>query len=89
MLDAPAPWIVAGRHRPGGGVAAVNRPRVRSELANIEKSLARCAEIIAIDEDQSFDFSITKVDLLVTLAATAQFSVPLGRWIYINASCWC
>ncbi len=63
-----APWIAAGRHRPRVVVlAAVNRPRVRSELEGIEKMLARCADIVAVDQDQSFDFSIAQVDLVVTL----------------------
>lgn len=68
MSDAHAPWIAAGRHRPRVVVlAAVNRERVRTELPKIRKSLERCAEIVAIDEDQSFDFAITPVDVVVTL----------------------
>lgn len=63
-----APWIAAGRQRPRVVVlAAVNRARVRSELAAIEKLLARSAEIVAVDEHQSFDFSFAQVDLVVTL----------------------
>ncbi len=45
-----APWITAGRHRPRIAVlAAVNRPRVRSELLSIERILQRSADIVAID----------------------------------------
>lgn len=63
-----APWIVAGRQRPRVVVlAAVNRPRVRSELTAIQRVLSRSAEIVAIDEDQSFDFANAQVDLVVTL----------------------
>jgi NAD+ kinase len=63
-----APWIAAGRHRPRVVVlAAVNRPRVRSEMGAIERVLARSADIVTVDHDQSFDFSIAQVDLVVTL----------------------
>lgn len=63
-----APWIAGGRYRPRVVVlAAVNRQRVRSELAAIEKLLARSADIVAVDEQQSFDFSFAEVDLVVTL----------------------
>jgi NAD+ kinase len=48
-------------------LAAVNRPRVRTELAAIERVLARSAEIVAVDQDQSFDFASSQVDLVVTL----------------------
>ncbi|MGN6135793.1 MAG: NAD(+)/NADH kinase [Aureliella sp.] len=67
MTDV-APWIAAGRERPRVAVlAAVNRPRVRTELAAIERVLARSAEIVAVDQDQSFDFASSQVDLVVTL----------------------
>lgn len=67
MINA-TPWIAAGRERPRVVVlAAVNRPRVRSELGSIERVLARCADIVAVDENQSYDFSNGHVDLVVTL----------------------
>lgn len=67
MTDV-APWIAAGRQRPRVVVlAAVNRPRVRSELASIQRVLAQSADIVAVDEEQSFDFSNSRVDLVVTL----------------------
>ncbi|MCC6508528.1 MAG: NAD(+)/NADH kinase [Pirellulaceae bacterium] len=63
-----APWTAAGRHRPRVVVlAAVNRPRVRSELPDIVALLKRSAEIVAVDENQAFDFSSQDVDLVVTL----------------------
>ncbi|MFO1063274.1 MAG: NAD(+)/NADH kinase [Pirellulales bacterium] len=67
MLQA-APWTNAGRHRPRIVVlAAVNRERVRAELPTIEKTLAKSAEILAVDTEQSFDFASPHVDLVVTL----------------------
>lgn len=67
-MSDTAPWIAAGRQRPRVVVlAAVNRPRVISEMAAIERVLARSAEIVAVDKQQAFDFSSTEVDLVVTL----------------------
>ncbi|MCA9132101.1 MAG: NAD(+)/NADH kinase [Planctomycetales bacterium] len=63
-----ASWFAAGRDRPDVVVlASVNRPRVRAELDKIERILARSANIIAVDEDESFDFSQSSVDLCVVL----------------------
>lgn len=63
-----APWIAAGRQRPRVVVlAAVNRPRVRSELESIQRVLSHSADILAVDQDQSYDFSSSQVDLVVTL----------------------
>jgi NAD+ kinase len=68
IMSQEVPWLAAGRARPRVVVlAAVNRPRVRAELAAIEKTLARSAEVIAVDTDQSFDFASPHVDLVVTL----------------------
>lgn len=62
------PWKTAGHSRPQIVVlASTNRPRVRRELGKIEKILARSADILAIDEDQVFDFSSHSVDLVVVL----------------------
>lgn len=61
-------WLAAGRQRPNVVVlASVNRPRVRAELAKIESVLARSANIIAVDEDESFDFAAADVDVCVVL----------------------
>jgi NAD+ kinase len=48
-------------------LASVNRPRVRAELGKIEKILSKSAHIIAVDEDESFDFDRADVDLAVVL----------------------
>jgi len=57
-----------GRARPRVAVlASVNRPRVRAELRKLESILARSADIVAIDQDESFDFAQTDVDLCVVL----------------------
>ena len=48
-------------------LASVNRPRVREELGRIDRILARSAEIIAVDEDEAFDFSGSDADLCVVL----------------------
>lgn len=67
-MQTPAPWLTAGKERPQVVIlASVNRPRVRSELQNIEKILARSAEIVAVDEDETFDFSKIEVDFCVVL----------------------
>lgn len=67
-MNDTAPWIAAGRERPRVVVlAAVNRPRVCSQLAAIERTLALSAEIVAVDKQQTFDFTSTDVDLVVTL----------------------
>lgn len=67
-MHSQAPWLEAGRSSPRVVVlASVNRPRVRAELAKIEKILSKSAEIIALDEDESFDFSQPSADLAVVL----------------------
>lgn len=67
-MQIQAPWSTTGLTRPRVAVlASVNRPRVRAELQKIETILAQSAELVAIDEDQSFDFSHTDVDLCVVL----------------------
>lgn len=48
-------------------LASVNRPRVRSELEKIERILEQSAEIVAVDEDETFDFEAADVDLCVVL----------------------
>lgn len=62
-------WIAAGRTKPRVVVlASVNRPRVRTELDRISEILAKSAEIIAIDEDESFRFDTScSIDLVVVL----------------------
>lgn len=62
-------WIEAGREKPRVAVlASVNRARVATELGAIEKVLRKDAEIIAIDRDQSFQFSDDDgVDIVVVL----------------------
>ncbi len=62
-------WIAEGRLRPRVAVlASTNRPRVRKELGTIERILAVSADLIAIDENQTFEFSEDDdVDLVVVL----------------------
>lgn len=67
-MQIQAPWLTTGLTRPRIAVlASVNRPRVRAELQQIETILAQSAELVTIDEDQSFDFSKTEVDICVVL----------------------
>ena len=67
-MRSPVSWLEAGRTRPRVVIlASVNRPRVRHELERIERILARSAEIVAIDEDESFDFAHGQQDLAVVL----------------------
>lgn len=67
-MQSESPWISAGRTVPRIVVlASVNRPRVRAELGKLEKILAKSAEIIAVDEDETFDFSQSNADLAVVL----------------------
>jgi len=67
-MHTAAPWIAAGFDRPKVVIlAAVNRPRVRSELRKIEAILARSANIVAVDQDESFDFAAADTDLCVVL----------------------
>lgn len=67
-MQTEAIWPALGRSRPRVAVlASVNRPRVRAELQKLESILARSADIVAIDQDESFDFAKTDVDLCVVL----------------------
>ncbi len=67
-MQSEATWLASGRVRPRVAVlASVNRPRVRTELRKIEAILERSADIVAIDQDESFDFTLTDVDLCVVL----------------------
>ncbi|QDV27190.1 NAD(+)/NADH kinase [Aureliella helgolandensis] len=62
------PWNSAAGAKPRVVVlASVNRARVRTELGRIERILAKSADIVAIDEDESFDFQKEKADLAVVL----------------------
>jgi NAD+ kinase len=63
------PWIAAGHKRPHVVVlASTNRPRVRKELGRIEQILAKSADIVAVDQDQAFEFDEhVDVDLVVVL----------------------
>lgn len=61
-------WIQAGRRLPTVVVlAAINRPRVQAELESIQRVIAKSAEILAVDLDQSYDFSSRPVDLVLVL----------------------
>lgn len=61
-------WVAEGRKMPRVVVlAAVNRPRVHAELGRIEKILSSSAEIVAVDVDETYDFSKSPVDLVVVL----------------------
>lgn len=67
-MQTSVPWLAAGRPRPEVVIlAAVNRPRVRAELKKIEATLAKSAQIVAVDEDETFDFTHRPVDLCVVL----------------------
>ena len=67
-MQTEAIWLAWGRTRPRVVIlASVNRPRVRAELQKIEAILARSAEIVAIDQDETFDFAEKDVDLCVVL----------------------
>ncbi len=67
-MQPEAPWIAAGHTCPDVVVlASVNRPRVRAELQEIESILGQSANIIAVDQDESFDFAKVDVDLCVVL----------------------
>ncbi len=67
-MQIEAPWLSTGLTRPRVAVlASVNRPRVRSELQKIKTILAKSAELVAIDENQSFDFSQSDIDMCVVL----------------------
>lgn len=70
-MSSPKPWPNSGRERPKVAVlASVNRPRVAAELSRIEKILEESAELVAIDEDQSFDFEAVEpgdLDFVVVL----------------------
>lgn len=67
-MQTEPPWLAAGKHRPDVVIlASVNRPRVRAELQKIEETLGKSANIVAVDEDETFDFGTTDVDLCVVL----------------------
>ncbi len=67
-MSAVMPWIASGRERPRVVVlASVNRPRVQMELGRIERILSASAELIAVDEDQTYDFNQSDIDLVVVL----------------------
>lgn len=67
-MQIQVPWLTTGLTRPRVAVlASVNRPRVRAELQKIETILAQSAELVAVDENQTFDFSQTDVDICVVL----------------------
>ncbi len=67
-MQAQATWQLAGRKRPRVVIlASVNRPRVRSELSRLESILQKSAEIVQVDEDESFNFSEAEIDLTVVL----------------------
>lgn len=62
-------WIRAGRVKPRVIVlASVNRPRVRNELVQIQSILENSAEIVAVDEDEAYEFGPKcDADLVVVL----------------------
>ncbi len=67
-MTPPTEWTLDGRTRPRVVVlAAVNRPRVRAELGEIHALLSQHADILAIDQQQSFSFDRQSVDLVVVL----------------------
>lgn len=67
-MQSQPTWTKDSARRPRVVVlASVNRPRVRAELSRIRQILAKSAEIVAVDEDESFDFSAEVVDLCVVL----------------------
>lgn len=67
-MHQDAPWLVAGKRRPDVVVlASVNRPRVQNQLRKIEKILACSANLVAVDENEDFDFQTAEVDICVVL----------------------
>ena len=67
-MQAIADWVQAGRSKPRTVVlASVNRPRVAKELDRLESILAKSADIVAVDRDESFDFCRNQVDIVVVL----------------------
>lgn len=67
-MYAQASWHLAGRVKPRIVVlASVNRPRVRSELSKLEEILSKSAEIVQVDEDETFNFAEADIDLTVVL----------------------
>ncbi len=67
-MPTEAPWLTASNERPKVAIlASVNRPRVRTELSKIEKILAKSAEIVAVDQDETFDFENAEIDFCVVL----------------------
>ncbi len=67
-MQAEASWSQADQARPRVVVlASVNRPRVATELRRLEKILAQSAEIVAVDQDESFSFDRADIDVVVVL----------------------
>ncbi len=67
-MHAQASWQLAGRTKPRVVIlASVNRPRVRSELSRLERILQASAEIVQVDEDETFNFSEAEIDFTVVL----------------------
>jgi NAD+ kinase len=48
-------------------LASVNRPRVAAEVEKLARILATCADVVAVDEDETFQFNQADVDLVVVL----------------------
>jgi len=67
-MQAQASWQLAGRTKPRVVIlASVNRPRVRSELRRLEQILQESAEIVQVDEDETFNFADAEIDFTVVL----------------------
>ena len=68
-MPSQASWEKAGRTQPRIVVlASVNRPRVKAELDGIVHILSKSAEIVAVDQDESFRFTSTnELDMCVVL----------------------
>lgn len=67
-MHAQASWQLAGRTKPRVVIlASVNRPRVRSELSRLEGILQQSAEIVQVDEDETFNFADAEIDFTVVL----------------------
>ena len=67
-MQAQASWQIAGRQQPRVVIlASVNRPRVRSELQKLERILAKSADIVQVDVDETFNFAEADIDFTVVL----------------------
>lgn len=60
-------WIEADRKPRVVVLASVNRPRVAAEVDRLADILAQSAEVVAVDEDEQFQFSEADIDLAVVL----------------------